>query len=976
MSSLVLPCLGLAPDAHALAAPKGAMRVADNVVCDLPGIVRARPSFEKGTQKTAARKPVSMCVYGSTRILVSKDGSTYTLESEAAAISGNADPVSFDAAETSFAQARGSLYYCTSTGVRALRTEAGTTTDAAGMDVPAFGLIWRGPFRDTVWGPFTGPFAVAYCLVVKRTDAAGAIHRSIPTPRIEFRSGAGPADDSMILFDGTVANEKYAQWSTGQMVAGDEVEVYRTTIAATQDAVLPSEMYLVTSYVVTAADIVSARFPPTGMVVRDMVDDADLGETLYTAASREGALNAKYSPPLARQIALWSSCMWFGYTQDRHRITLRIRAGHESSTGQSYSGGNSTYGAIGHTLTTGDIASGTNTILNVVDITGVVVGSYVAVGAGGSASDNPFDNPVSGGIPRLTKVTAIVGAGPYTVTISNNATATVVGEGLVFGDHVTIDGAEFASWSGVDTVPFTSPQRSFSNRSPTYSGQDTAPNTPTGRAEAAALSLAAAINDAARAGVVAVRATAVGDAITIERWDLGGALWNTAFTVKSLKPQAFIPSLGDDSSDTLSSTQETHANRVYYSRPDEPEAVPLLNYIDVGSQLYPIQRLVPLTDALLVFKQDGLFRITGSAPGNWSVDCCDQELRLVRPEAAEALGGVCFAWTNRGVMAITAFGEPRSISAGKIDAALFSTQGAVLANSQYHGCRVLVSQRHQLVLLTMPSTSYAAPRYFSDTVYVFSVKTGAWTTWPLRIRCGATGSDGVLWTAVTNALDELEWETRYLLDTPRGYDRNYVLGAGSGAPSAWTETASSTAMSITNAQRNEWVPAVGDWVHWTIGSTYYRRIIAVVDAGGGDYSWTLDSAAPANIGSATAKGALVGSPVVLEWLQSAQGNAGAALMVNRTVAFTMDQEAQVKVSPTDFRVTLSVRHDGSAALASVTGTPLRSTVAMRPYRMGYPRNAARMTDQGPRLSWSEIDWPWRLAGIVIAGEAGSDRVRK
>ena len=43
-TSIAQPALGLAPDQHPGLAPKGAMSQADNVVGDLPGVLRGRPN--------------------------------------------------------------------------------------------------------------------------------------------------------------------------------------------------------------------------------------------------------------------------------------------------------------------------------------------------------------------------------------------------------------------------------------------------------------------------------------------------------------------------------------------------------------------------------------------------------------------------------------------------------------------------------------------------------------------------------------------------------------------------------------------------------------------------------------------------------------------------------------------------------------------------------------------------------------------
>ena len=95
--------------------------------------------------------------------------------------------------------------------------------------------------------------------------------------------------------------------------------------------------------------------------------------------------------------------------------------------------------------------------------------------------------------------------------------------------------------------------------------------------------------------------------------------------------------------DGVSPTEaEDRANRLYFSDPDEPESVPLLNYVDIGAQQSPILALVPLRNALLVFKSDGVWRVTGYGPTNWTVDPLDPTMRL--PAEWEPHRATWLAW--------------------------------------------------------------------------------------------------------------------------------------------------------------------------------------------------------------------------------------------------------------------------------------------------------------------------------------------
>lgn len=108
-------------------------------------------------------------------------------------------------------------------------------------------------------------------------------------------------------------------------------------------------------------------------------------------------------------------------------------------------------------------------------------------------------------------------------------------------------------------------------------------------------------------------------------------------------------------SDVTVSNNEDKPNRVYYSKKNKPDAVPLLNYVDVGSANKEILRIFPLRDSLFVFKEDGLFRISGeNAP--FVVSRFDSSCVLVAPDSVAVSNNIIYGWTLRGISNITESG--------------------------------------------------------------------------------------------------------------------------------------------------------------------------------------------------------------------------------------------------------------------------------------------------------------------------------
>lgn len=104
-----------------------------------------------------------------------------------------------------------------------------------------------------------------------------------------------------------------------------------------------------------------------------------------------------------------------------------------------------------------------------------------------------------------------------------------------------------------------------------------------------------------------------------------------------------------------SSSNNEFPNRVYYSKLSQPEAVPILNFFDVGAKDKAILRIYPLRDSLFVLKQDGLYRISGEAiPFNLGL--FDSSAILVAPDSVSSVDNVIYGWTRQGITTITESG--------------------------------------------------------------------------------------------------------------------------------------------------------------------------------------------------------------------------------------------------------------------------------------------------------------------------------
>lgn len=953
-TSVAQPALGLALDQHPGLAPKGAMSQADNVVGDLPGVLRGRPNTFVAYSEDALDPDdyarIDTLVRVDEEWLAHQDGSASdrAWRNASGVLTGVIDgayPTTEEPAAS--AAARGSVYLCTDEGVAKLVSSSAQELTLAGVEMSLAsaagnlpGAAPSGGFGDPPPGPFTSPFSIGYRLVIKRTDANGYVARSAPSQVFAVLSPTTTTWTNVctVLWGDTGTRRWY--FPDGHVREGDVVEFYRSrTNTLNIDGPVGPDYYLVTSYEITATNVSDGFFPASGSGSYgfDTLTDDQLGQALYTNPGRDGALAAKYAPPTSSVASYWAGVMWYGYIRERERAQFRLASVGQDDADEVVARGSDGQSFGVFTDPSAGITLGSPSI-TVADVTGIRVGMYVSDSLSGPSFSTAF--------PVLTRVLSISGAGPYTVTVSANATLTDASAYLIFSDYIDIDGKRyFAVVSGsADGIA--------------VSGDPTAATRSSETASELALTVNAwsfqngggvriAGTNPASAGIIGVTGSFVVESLTPD----GG------FTVgPTSAPYAFSPAIEKQ----VPYGATVHRNRLYWSDPEEPEAVRLLSYVDIGEEQSAILGLSALRDALLVWKEDGLFRVTGTAPSSWTVDVLDPTLVLSRKGAVDVLRGMAYAVTNRGVVAVSEGGVSSLPAQGKVET-LF--RNPVIP-------QVVAWEKTGLVLFS-ELVGPAQDTFFADTIYCLATATGVWSRWPNIVHSTMSqGGRGAYPFIATTRPDRLPlFEVRRFLTEAdgRGYDQDwesiaYAVGTGG-------------TMVVTDAQRGDWYPQVGDWVG-AFGPTY--RVLGVSYNGmAGEWTLTLDVVLVSGGGDPFPVTAYEGAPVQLEWLPSVSGSAAPfSLPLWREAAVSFSNGPATDLAVDDARLVFGVRHDQSQTVPEVVGTPQRSVAAMRPYRFRWPRQAARRSVVWPRLGFSEIGWAWRLSGLAITGEGGSERTRR
>lgn len=220
------------------------------------------------------------------------------------------------------------------------------------------------------------------------------------------------------------------------------------------------------------------------------------------------------------------------------------------------------------------------------------------------------------------------------------------------------------------------------------------------------------------------------------------------------------------------SNNEVKPNRVYYSKLQQPEAVPIVNTIDVGAEDKEILRIFPLRDSLFVFKEDGLYRISGeSAP--FTLSLFDNSCVLIAPDSIGTLNNVIYGWTKKGIETITESGVSTISRAIDIDILRLASAQYTNFKPATWGVGYESDSSYIVYTTTSPSDTEAT------IAYRYSDLTATWTTFDKTNTCGIIGPDDKLYMGAGD-VNYMEQE-RKDFDRTDYADREYEYDLVSGS---------------------------------------------------------------------------------------------------------------------------------------------------------------------------------------------------
>jgi len=552
------------------------------------------------------------------------------------------------------------------------------------------------------------------------------------------------------------------------------VQLYRSSQSGNEDISPFGDYKLVMEHELSSTEV------STGVVfIDDDIPDLLLGAELYTNEnSQEGELQANARPPLAADITEFKEHLIYANVRTRHRASLSVIDSSAFSSGsyiQIRIGGvvrkYIARSGVGNTTVKSETIAGTTTITI----------TYTSHGL------------LNGDIIRISSIVGTALPGEYGVFgVTANTFQITVGSGL---------GATSLYFQGVEN---SSGEYlwSFDNTSSSLSVQ--LRNT--------ALGLVKAINRDDNGLVYATYASGISDVpgqISIEAQGFTDPI---EFIASSNSVGAgFDPTL-TTSYQTLSENDEL-PHVIYVSKIGEREAVPLVNFFEIGARNQPLLRVAALQDSLILVKRDGVYRLVGDTVNDFAIAPLDTTLDAINPSYVSLLNNQVMMMTNQGFAAVTD-SAVRIIShrIEDIIQPIVSKDGTETEG----GSVGYESDRLYLVSTLGPNDSSLT------TTYAYNALTDAWSEWDVLFKQGVVGPNDTLYLI----RDDNKIIRERKLFTKLDYsDQNY---------SATIDSVASDLLSV--VATISVVPEQGDVL---VKNQVISRVRSVESLGGSQYNLTL-----------------------------------------------------------------------------------------------------------------------------------------
>lgn len=436
--------------------------------------------------------------------------------------------------------------------------------------------------------------------------------------------------------------------------------------------------------------------------------------------------------------------------------------------------------------------------------------------------------------------------------------------------------------------------------------------------------------------------------ILLEERSVGGA----SFAVTSSRATCWNPTNIPTSGTTSSSSNDNFSNGLFWSKPNQPESVPLVNFAYVGSKNDSILRIKALRDALYIFKESGeVYKLSGYYP-TFQIDKIEDSVKLIARESCQVLNNQIYCLSDQGVVVI---GDSTKVISRPIEQELLSlvNQNYSLVQSIAFGAAYESDRKYYLFV---PETS--ADTYPTQ-AHVYNIFTNTWVRHTVPASCALIDNDNNFFLG--------DPTSSYLLKERRNY--NFLDYADYGFTST-IDSISGTTLTLGSGFDNL---AVGDIIYQSASLFAIVSTISVANQ-----NFTIESDPGLTVAACTV---LKGIDVRMVWAPATFGNPGVQKQVHTvtlmfktdllgsgTVGFSTDLDQE------EDTVTVEGRGLGLWGLFGWGTEAWGGESVKRPLRQWVPRAKQRCSQLTLSFNHTWGFSNWQLVGLSLFGEVGSEDV--
>lgn len=759
--TLVLKAKGIHTNNNYYGVPEGSFAEAVNVVCDRTDVIEPRRGLTQYGDADAGPTK-QLLSYKNTIIKHTGTDLKYDVDDAGNFVAFSGDDV--NEAETGvrlkYVEMNGNLYFTTAAGIK--KVSALTKDDFANISITQAGAIKAVDMTASVdyntFGFLEPNSKAAYKAVIGKKDINSNLLLGVPSARVVvWNVSATSTSTNLSTVLPTGVDETYF------------VQFYRTGLSTEPNPLIEpadpgEEMYLVIELPITSTDITNGYISTPDITSEDFRRN---GALLYVnPISGEGILQANEPPPFCKDMTEYKGYMFYVNTASVQRLNLAY------ITVLGITSGVDTFTITDGTLTT---------IYTYVGDFETFTYNYNAVAApsdfyNATTATAKYFTLISAGDERkyaawfkkdATKDIAPVLAGYINIEIDitsgslttsddymNKAVETINAFtsdfNLSLNTGTNILTAECSNNGRVVTTPAFTVVGAVSSKNNNGKGDEFStlavflPRTTGANAsdvgtalEQISKSLIKKINanDAkVNAYYLSSSNDIPGQFYLENRNQTGSAFWvNSSTGSATFNP--VVPATGS----TVISTNEIRPNRAFYSKFQQPEAVPLVNYIDIGPKDRSISRVLGLRDSLFFLKEDAIYRLSGDNPTNFTLSPFDSSVQIQAPDTAVVLNNQIYAMSTQGVVVITDTGV--SIISRPIENQILGISRSTTAYKTASFGVPYESDRSYLLWTVRTANDTIATQCFR-----YNTFTNTWTKWLGTKTCGFVNfSDGKLY---------------------------------------------------------------------------------------------------------------------------------------------------------------------------------------------------------------------------------------